>query len=74
MFFTPYGKAYFKEGHDDGVQSYTVSFDEPKLAIAIMTRSDNGESTFKELLATLIADTFTPWQWENYVPYPDTAR
>lgn len=74
VFFTPYGKAYFKEGHDDGVQSYTVSFDEPKLAIAIMTNSDNGESTFKELLATVIADTFTPWQWENYVPYPDTTR
>jgi D-alanyl-D-alanine-carboxypeptidase/D-alanyl-D-alanine-endopeptidase len=74
MFFTPYGKAYFKEGHDDGVQSYTVSFDEPKLAIAIMTTSDNGESTFKELLAALIADTFTPWQWENYVPYPDTTH
>jgi CubicO group peptidase (beta-lactamase class C family) len=74
VFFTPYGKAYFKEGHDDGVQSYTVSFDEPKLAIAIMTNSDNGESTFKELLATLIADTFTPWQWENYIPYPDATR
>ena len=51
-----------------------MSFDEPKLAIAIMTNSDNGESTFKELLAALIADRFTPWQWENYVPYPDTAR
>ena len=69
MFFTPYGKAYFKEGHDDGVQSYTVCFDGPKLAIAIMTNSDNGESTFKELLAALISDTFTPWQWEGYLPY-----
>ena len=39
-----------------------------------MTNSDNGESTFKELLATLIADTFTPWQWENYIPYSDTTR
>jgi hypothetical protein len=29
---------------------------------------------FKELLAALIADTFTPWQWENYVPYPDTTH
>jgi CubicO group peptidase (beta-lactamase class C family) len=69
VFFTPYGKAYFKEGHDDGVQSYCVSFDEAKAAIVIMTNSDNGESIFKELLATLIGDTFTPWQWENYLPY-----
>ena len=27
VFFTPCGKAYFKEDHDDGVQSYSVSFD-----------------------------------------------
>jgi hypothetical protein len=29
----------------------------------------NSESMFKEMLATLIADTFTPVRWENYVPY-----
>ena len=69
VFFTPYGKAYFKEGHDDGVQSYCVSFDEAKTGIVIMTNSDNGESIFNELLATLIGNTFTPWDWENFVPY-----
>jgi CubicO group peptidase (beta-lactamase class C family) len=74
LFFTPYGKAYFKEGHDDGVQNYNVSFEQAKIAIAIMTNSENGESTFKELLATLIGDTFTPWQWENYIPYLDSRQ
>ena len=34
-----------------------------------MTNSANGEKIFKELLATLIADTFTPWKWETYYPY-----
>jgi CubicO group peptidase (beta-lactamase class C family) len=71
VFFTPHGKAYFKEGHDDGVQSYCVSFETPRTAIVIMTNSDNGESIFKELLATLIGDTFTPSSWERYVPYQD---
>jgi hypothetical protein len=71
LFFTPYGKAYFKEGHDDGVQNYCVSFDAAKTAIVIMTNSDNGESIFKELLATLIGDTFTPWKWERYLPYQE---
>jgi CubicO group peptidase (beta-lactamase class C family) len=70
---TPYGKAYFKEGHDDGVQNYCISFDGPRTAIVIMTNSDNGESMFKELLATLIADTFTPAAWENYVPYNERS-
>jgi hypothetical protein len=34
-----------------------------------MTNSDNGESIFKELLEIAIKDTYTPWQWENYIPY-----
>jgi CubicO group peptidase (beta-lactamase class C family) len=69
VFFTPYGKAYFKEGHDDGVQSYCVSFDAAKTAIVLMTNSDNGESIFKELLETLIGDKFSPTEWDGYVPY-----
>ena len=39
------------------------------LGVLIMSNSANGESVFKELLELTIADTFTPWQWENYVPY-----
>jgi serine-type D-Ala-D-Ala carboxypeptidase/endopeptidase len=35
----------------------------------IMTNNDNGESIFKELLAYSIGDIFTPWRWENYIPY-----
>lgn len=69
LLVTPYGKAYFKEGHDDGVQNYCITFDRARTAIVLMTNSDNGESMFKELLATLITDTFTPVRWENYVPY-----
>ncbi|TAE13871.1 MAG: class A beta-lactamase-related serine hydrolase [Bacteroidetes bacterium] len=68
-FKTPHGRAFFKEGHDEGWGHYSVSFPEKKIAIVIMTNSDNGESIFKELLAYAIADTFTPWKWENYIPY-----
>jgi D-alanyl-D-alanine-carboxypeptidase/D-alanyl-D-alanine-endopeptidase len=69
VFTTPYGKAFFKEGHGNGWQHYTICYPEKKIAIIIMTNSDNGESIFKELLAVAIGDVFTPWQWENYVPY-----
>ena len=34
-----------------------------------MTNNDNGESIFKELLAAAIGDVFTPWKWQNYIPY-----
>jgi serine-type D-Ala-D-Ala carboxypeptidase/endopeptidase len=66
---TPYGFGVFKEGHGDGFQHYSILFPEKKLGIIIMTNSDNGESIFKELLEFAIADTYTPWRWQNYIPY-----
>ncbi len=69
VFHTPYGRAFFKEGHDDGWGHYTVCYPDKKIAIVIMTNNDNGESIFKELLAYAIGDIYTPWQWENYIPY-----
>ncbi|MEO5910612.1 MAG: serine hydrolase domain-containing protein [Pelobium sp.] len=68
-FTTPYGSAFFKEGHDEGWGHYSVAFPDKKIAVVIMTNNDNGESIFKELLAYSIGDTFTPWKWENYIPY-----
>jgi D-alanyl-D-alanine-carboxypeptidase/D-alanyl-D-alanine-endopeptidase len=69
VFETPCGRAFFKEGHDDGWGHYSVCFPDKGIAILIMTNNDNGESIFKELLAFAIGDIYTPWQWENYVPY-----
>lgn len=69
LFDTPHGRAFFKEGHDDGWENYMVAFPEAGIGIAILTNSSNGESIFKALLAELIGDVWTPWQWNNYVPY-----
>jgi len=69
VFNTPYGGAFFKEGHGNGWQHYTIYYPAQKIGIIIMTNSDNGESIFKELLALAIGDIYTPWQWENYIPY-----
>ena len=38
-----------------------------------MTNSSNGEGIFKELLETLIGNTFTPIEWEGYTPYSQLA-
>jgi CubicO group peptidase (beta-lactamase class C family) len=69
LYWTPYGKAFFKEGHDEGWRNYTVCFDKQKTGILIMTNSSNGEGIFKELLETLLKNTFTPIEWERYTPY-----
>ncbi len=63
-----YGRAFFKEGHDDAWRNYNINFIDKGISIIIITNSANGELIFKELLETLIADTFTPWKWEAYFP------
>ncbi|MCX2743038.1 serine hydrolase [Mangrovivirga sp. M17] len=69
IFFTPYGKAAFKEGNGSGFQHHSVIFPETGKGILIMTNSVNGNSIFRELLEVTLKDTFTPWEWENYIPF-----
>ena len=71
---SPYGTGAFKEGHGDGFQHYTILFPEKGTGILIMSNSDNAESIFKELLEVAIGDTYTPWYWENYIPYNATKE
>lgn len=66
---SPYGKAFFKGGHDDGWEHYNINFIDKGISILLMTNSSNGESIFKEVLEKIIGDTFTPWKWGNYIPY-----
>ncbi len=66
---TPFGLGAFKEGHGDGFQHYAIIFPEKQMGILIMTNSDNGEGIFKELLEVAIGDRYTPWRWQNYIPY-----
>lgn len=66
---TAHGKAAFKEGHSEGFQHYSILFPDKNTGVLLMSNSDNAESIFKELLELTIADTFTPWNWENYIPY-----
>jgi len=68
LFWTPYGKVFFKEGHDNGWRHYVVCFDGPKTGMLIMTNSSNGEDIYDRLLRMLIADKFTPLEWEGFRP------
>jgi CubicO group peptidase (beta-lactamase class C family) len=68
LFKTPYGWAFFKEGHDDGWQHYCISFPDKRTSLIIMTNSSNGESVFKELVEDVSGVTI-PWEWEGYAPY-----
>ena len=69
LYWTPYGKAFFKEGHAEGWRNYTVCFDEKKLGILIMTNSSNGEGIYQELIETVLKNLYTPIEWEGFTPY-----
>jgi len=69
LYWAPYGKVFFKEGHDDGWRNYAVCFDKQKSGLVIMANSSNGEGIFKEVLEAVLKDTFTPIGWEGYTPY-----
>jgi len=66
LYTSPYGEAFFKEGHDDGWRNYCVYFREPKMGVVIMTNSSNGENIYDELLQKLQKNNFTPLQWEGF--------
>jgi CubicO group peptidase (beta-lactamase class C family) len=66
LFWAPYGKAFFKEGHDEGWRHYVVCFDRPKAGMLIMTNSSNGEDIYDALLRTVLGDSFTPLEWEGF--------
>ena len=74
LFFTPYGKAFFKEGHLEGWQHYVVGFPDKGTGIVLLSNSDHAESIFKELLEVSIANKYTPWYWENYIPYNHSTK
>lgn len=69
LYWTPDGEAFFKEGHDEGWRNYIVCFRKPQTGIVILTNSSNGEGIFKEILETVLRDTYTPIEWEGYTPY-----
>ena len=72
---TPFGRAFFKEGHGDGAQTYMICFERRKACMILLTNSDNGELAFRPLMEKLFGNTVTPWEWEGYTPsYIEASR
>jgi CubicO group peptidase (beta-lactamase class C family) len=68
LYSSPYGKVFFKEGHDEGWRHLALCFDNGT-GILIMTNSSNGEGIFKPLIDSLLGPTSFPFDWEGYTSY-----
>ncbi len=69
VFETPFGHAFFKEGHDDGTGNYALCVQPRRACILLMSNSDRAEGIYKALVGELMGDVKLPWRWENYVPW-----
>lgn len=72
---TPHGRAFFKEGHGDGAQTYLILFEKSRSGIILITNSDNGELAYQSLIEKLLGITSIPWEWHGYTKsYIETSR
>ncbi|HEY3951555.1 serine hydrolase domain-containing protein [Phenylobacterium sp.] len=69
VYQSPFGHAFFKEGHDDGTQNYALCIQQRRSCILVMSNTDRAEAIFKPLVEALMGDVALPWKWEGYTPY-----
>ena len=69
LYHTPHGRAFFKEGHDEGWRTYAVCHQDQGTCMVILTNSSNGEGIYSALLKGLMGDTWNPIDWEVLTPY-----
>ena len=68
VFDTRYGRAFFKEGHDEGTANYALCIAEKRACILLMSNSVRAERIFATLVQRLLGDVPLPYAWEGYAP------
>lgn len=66
LFSSPDAAAFFHGGHTEGWQNYVVAYPKKKIAIILMSNSDNFEPAAAKLLRLGIADEHSPFEWFGY--------
>jgi len=72
LYKSPYGPAFFKEGHDEGWRNLALCFLNGD-GMLVMTNSSNGEGIFRPLVEALLGETAFPFDWDGYTPYDRLA-
>ncbi|HEY0252313.1 MAG TPA: serine hydrolase domain-containing protein [Kofleriaceae bacterium] len=65
VYKTPFGRAFFKGGHDDGWRHYFVGFANGS-GLLVMTNSSNGEAIYQALLEQVLGNPYTPIAWQGW--------
>lgn len=69
----PYGRTFFKEGHDTGVSNLALGFADRGDGLLLMSNSNRAEAIFWPVVETLWPASCLPWFWMGYVPEDQAA-
>jgi len=72
VFETPFGHAFFKEGHDEGTANYALCIERTRDCILLLSNSTRAEGIFVPLVNELLGEANLPAEWEGFKPA--TAR
>lgn len=66
VFDTPYGHAFFKEGHDEGTANYVLCVEPRRSCIVMLANDVRAERIFVPLVRRLFGEVNLPASWEGY--------
>jgi hypothetical protein len=66
VFETPFGPAFFKEGHDDGTANYALCVQRD--CILMLSNSVRAERILATLVEALFGKVGLPAEWEGFAP------
>ena len=66
VFETPYGQAFFKEGHDEGTANYVLCVAAEKACIVMLANDVRAERIFVPLVRRLLGEVNLPADWEGF--------
>lgn len=69
----PYGRTFFKEGHDDGVSHLALGFADRGDGLLLMSNSNRAEALFWPVVEMLWPASCLPWFWMGLVPDDQAA-
>jgi hypothetical protein len=66
VFETPYGHAFFKEGHDEGTANYVLCVEPKRSCIVMLSNDVRAEQIFVPLVRRLFGEVNLPAEWEGF--------
>ncbi|UOQ70390.1 serine hydrolase domain-containing protein [Hymenobacter cellulosilyticus] len=73
LFTSRYGPAFWHGGHAEGWQNLCVAYPKKRLAVVLLSNSDNFQAVGAQLLRSCLGDADAPLEWAGYSPAPRPA-